>query len=109
MVSLDAEVCMWIAVGTTLFLGPNIMDIQRSAIRFSFVGIVIFPLLLVCFEIPLWHAALVLLVFILVTALMAVVFDEVIRDAVPKPFWHRAYVLDVGLLNGIVMWQIINL
>lgn len=109
MLSIDASAVVWLCVIAALLTSPAIIKgPDRVDLNVASVCVVL-ATSLVCFvEVDMIRAAICVLVFCCVSALMSVVYTELVQHTHGFGFWPKLYVVDVGILNGIILWAIIR-
>lgn len=107
MLSLDFEACLLLGIIATLFISNAILTTKPVFWQIVLVAFMLVMFLGFVFEVDSPQIEIALTAFICVTGLMAGLFDGLVRDNVPR--WvEKAYVVDVGLVNGVVTWLIIK-
>lgn len=106
--SPDFDMCMILSILACGIMYRNITHARDQFWLLLFLGVCINIAMTSLMEVPNGLAILTSSVFIAAVLLSAYVYEWLVAQMHPSTTLRTVYVIDVGLVNGVLMWLIIR-
>lgn len=108
MHSPDFDVCMILAIVACGIMYRNITQARDQFWFLLFIAVCVSLAMNIVMEVPSDLSIPAASVFVVAVLISAYIYEWCVAELQPSPILRAVYVVDVGLISGVLMWLIIR-